>query len=82
MKEGDIVLASFPQADGRMKNRPALVLREIPPFNDLLVCGISTQLRHCVGGFDETISAGDSDFQRPLAEFGDPTRLSPDAAAR
>ena len=62
MKEGDIVLASFPQADGRTKNRPALVLREIPPFNDLLVCGISTQLPHYVGEFDEMISAGDSDF--------------------
>jgi hypothetical protein len=27
MKEGDIVLAPFPQADGQIKKRPALVLR-------------------------------------------------------
>lgn len=32
------------------------------PFNDLLVCGISSQLRPEVEGFDETISTGDPDF--------------------
>src|ERR1041385_9061295 len=63
MKEGHTVLASFPQADGRMKDRPALVLRVVPPFYDLLVCGISTQLQHCVEGFDDIISAGDPDFR-------------------
>jgi mRNA interferase MazF len=63
MKEGDIVLAPFPQADGQIKKRPAAVLRKIPPFDDLLVCGISTQLRQCVEGFDELISSADPDFK-------------------
>jgi len=44
MKEGDVVLAPFPQADGRIKNRPGVVLREVPPFGDLLICGVSAQL--------------------------------------
>ena len=63
MKEGDIVLAPFPQADGQIKKRPAVVLRKVPPFDDLLVCGISTQLRQCVEGFDKLIFSTDPDFK-------------------
>jgi len=44
MKQGDVILTSMPQADGQVKNRPALFLRILPPFDDALVCGISTQL--------------------------------------
>jgi mRNA interferase MazF len=62
MKEGSIVLTPIPQADGQVKNRPALFLRELPPFKDALVCGISTQLHHEVSGFDEVITAQDDDF--------------------
>lgn len=62
IKEGDIILAPLPQADGRLKNRPALVLREMPGYGDLLVCGISTQLREAQEAFDEMIAAGDPDF--------------------
>jgi mRNA interferase MazF len=39
MKQGDIILTAVPQADGQTKNRPALFLREMPPFGDALVCG-------------------------------------------
>lgn len=39
MMEGDIVVASMPQADGIRKNRPGVYLRSMPPFDDLLVCG-------------------------------------------
>lgn len=31
MKEGDVVLTPLPQADGQVKNRPAVVLRNVPP---------------------------------------------------
>jgi mRNA interferase MazF len=62
MTEGDVVLTPVPQADGTIKNRPAVFLREMLPFKDLLVCGISTQLRQEVKGFDELISPGDADF--------------------
>ena len=62
MREGDVVLTPIPQADGRTKNRPALILREMPSHGDLLVCGVSTQLHHSVPGFDEIISPSDSDF--------------------
>jgi len=36
MTKGDIVLTPLPQADGRVKNRPALILREFPPYGDFL----------------------------------------------
>ena len=62
MKEGEIILTPMPQADGILKNRPALFLREMPPFGDALVCGISTQLHQRVPDFDEVITAADADF--------------------
>lgn len=61
MKEGDVVLTPVPQADGQIKNRPALFLRTMPPFNDALVCGISTQLQQQVAGFDEVVRRQDAD---------------------
>lgn len=63
MKEGDVVIVAMPQADGASKNRPVVFLRELPPFRDALVCGVSTQLRHKVTGFDEIITTDDPDFE-------------------
>ena len=34
----------------------------MPPFGDLLVCGVSRQLRQEVTGFDEIIARADADF--------------------
>src|SRR5215475_13320400 len=62
MQEGDVVLTPVPQADGTMKNRPAIVLREMPVYLDVLVCGVSTQLHQYVPGFDELISPADGRF--------------------
>jgi len=62
MKEGDIILTPLPQADGKEKPRPALLLREMPPFGDFLVCGISSQLHQGVPEFDEWIGTSDEDF--------------------
>jgi mRNA interferase MazF len=62
MREADVVLTPVPQANGAIKNRPAIILREMPPYKDLLVCGISTQLHQRVPDFDEIISPSDPDF--------------------
>lgn len=62
IKEGDVVLAPLPQADGRIKNRPVLVLREMPGYRDFLVCGISTQLGQAIPNFDDVIRKNDTDF--------------------
>ncbi len=62
MKEGDIILTSMPQVDGKVKNRPAVYLREMPPFRGALVCGVSTQTHQLAPEFDELITSQDNDF--------------------
>jgi len=62
MKEGEIILTPMPQADGKVKNHPAIYLREMPPFRDALVCGVSTQTHQLTSDFDELITSEDSDF--------------------
>jgi len=62
MKEADVIIVPLPQSDGMVKNRPAVILREMPPFQDPLVCGLSTQLRQATKDFDEVISSRDADF--------------------
>ncbi len=42
MQEGDVLLTPIPQADRSGKNRPAFFLREMPPYQGLLIYGIST----------------------------------------
>ena len=63
MKEGDVALAVLPQVDQKAKSRPVVVLREMPLRRDVLVCGISTQLRQRIEDFDEVISPADVDFK-------------------
>jgi mRNA interferase MazF len=62
MKESNIILTIVTQADRQQKNRPALILKELPRYGDLLVCGISTQLQHHTPDFDEIIRVEDDDF--------------------
>lgn len=59
MKAGDIAIYSIQQANGQFKNRPVLLLKEMPPFNDWLVCGISMQLQQEEKGFDHVIHIAD-----------------------
>jgi len=64
IQDGQIVLFTFPQTDqvaGRL--RPALVLRSVPgPYNDWLICMISTRLYQQVAELDEVVRENDSDF--------------------
>lgn len=62
MTEGDIILVAMDQADNRNKRRPALVLRQMPKFSDLLVCGISTQIHQAVPNFDAILAQENPDF--------------------
>ncbi len=64
MKEGDIILVAMGQADNRSKRRPALVLRQMPKFNDLLVCGISTQTHQNIPNFDAILAQESPDFEQ------------------
>ncbi len=62
MTEGDILLANLPQADGNVKLRPVLLLKQLPGHNDSLVCGISTQLHQLVKDFDELLDENSHHF--------------------
>ena len=62
MKEGDVLLAGLPQADGATTLRPVVFLRAMPPYDDLLVCGVSTQLHQQVPGFDELLAPGEPGY--------------------
>jgi mRNA interferase MazF len=61
---GQIVLFRFPQTDLEQgKLRPALLLGKLPgEYDDWLICMISSQIRHCVPGFDEVVQETDTDF--------------------
>ena len=76
MTEGDVALAMLPQADGQLKPRPVVLLRQMPPFADWLVCGISTQLRQQVAGFDEIVEPSHPDFRRSGLRTASLIRLS------
>lgn len=76
--EGQVVLFRFPQADQTPgKLRPALVLRQAPaPYDDWLVCMISTQLSQAVTGFDEVVEKDDSDFSLSALKMPSIIRIS------
>lgn len=65
-KSGQIVLFQFPQADAAQgKLRPALLLGRLPgPYDDWLMCMISSQMHQFITGFDEVVDRGDADFSQ------------------
>ena len=65
IKEGQVVLFRFPQADQtERKLRPALVIRKLPGrHEDWLICMISSRLLQKLPEFDEVVSDQDDDFQ-------------------
>ena len=76
MKPGDVVLARLQQSDGQFKTRPALVLANMPPYGDLLLSAISSQLRQEVKGLDEIISPSDQDYPASGLKVASLVRMS------
>ena len=64
-KPGNILLVRFPRADlQKGKYMPVLLLSKMPgPFDDWLICAITSQLRHEVKEWDERIEKTDDDFK-------------------
>ncbi len=64
MNPGDVVLIPLAQFAGAApKLRPALLLALLRgPYQNLLLCGISTQLQQLQSGWDELVQSADSDF--------------------
>ena len=61
---GQVVVFRFPQTDqSGGKLRSALLVSRVPgPFDDWLVCMITSQLRHEVVGLDEVVRTDNDDF--------------------
>lgn len=64
MNCGEVVLAQVQQADGQLKPRPVVVLNQMPPFGDFLVCALSSRLYHECQGFDEVIDVKSDDYSQ------------------
>lgn len=64
MKPGDLVRWAFVQGDGQRKLRPAIVIGAVPPYNDWLVCAVSSQVQREVKGLDLIIDERHPDYQR------------------
>lgn len=64
MSPGDVVLIPLNVLGGAsVKLRPALLLANLPgPYQNLLICGISTQLKSILPNWDELIQSTDADF--------------------
>jgi mRNA interferase MazF len=76
MKAGDIAIFAVQQANGQNKNRPVLLLKQMPPFNDWLVCGISSQLHQEHKGFDYVILDADAIYRQTGLKSSSVIRLS------
>lgn len=63
MKQGNIILFPIQQADGKLKARPVLLLKQLPGHGDWLGCGISSQLHEFIHGFDLLLDASHADFE-------------------
>lgn len=62
MEEGRIVRVAFQQADGAIKLRPAVVIKQLPAGPDLLVCAISSKLHRAMPGVDIVVNEQHADF--------------------
>ena len=62
---GQVAILRFPHADlASGKPRPVLLIAPVPgPYDDWLICMISTQLQHALEGFDEVIHREQTDFR-------------------
>ena len=78
MNIGDVVLVRFPQAlSNSPKLRPALLLSFLPgPYQNLLLAGISTQMKQIESHWDEVIDATDADFAASGLHHQSVVRLS------
>jgi mRNA interferase MazF len=78
IQEGQITLFRFPQTTqvpGKL--RPAIVLRKIPgPYDDWLICMVSSQLSQELPEFDVVVYENDPDFEQSGLKTSSVIRIS------
>ena len=82
IKPGIISLVRFPHSDlVKGKYRPVIVLTPLPgPYDDWLICAVTSQLHHKIDDWDEVIAPADSDFKSSGLKIPSLIRLSKLAA--
>lgn len=63
MTAGSVVVTSIIQSNNENKMRPTVLLKQIPPYNDWLVCPVSSKTHNLVPGLDLLIKEEDEDFK-------------------
>jgi mRNA interferase MazF len=63
MKAGDICKVALIQPDGSIKDRPVLLIKEVPPLGDWIVATITSQQRNRVEGLDVLIKDSHPGFR-------------------
>jgi mRNA interferase MazF len=78
LREGQIVLFEFPNADQRRgKLRPALIIKPCPgQYGDWLICMISSQLHQQLPGIDEVLTNASSDFSQTGLKLSSVIRIT------
>ncbi len=78
IQEGQIVLFKFPQTNQTIgKLRPALIIKKLPgPYDDWLICMISSQLSQNILEFDEAILKEDPEFEQSGLKVSSVIRIS------
>ena len=78
MKPDDIGLIALPQiGGGPAKLRPALLLSTLPgPYQNMLLCGISSHLHDIVADWDELLDASEQGFAATGLHQSSVVRLS------
>lgn len=63
MKERDVIVAYLKDAQGQVKLRPAVCLRQLPHnYHAFIVCGLTTRLQYYVEDFDEIVTPDDDNL--------------------
>ena len=62
MKAGDICKVGIVQPDGSVKDRPVVLIKEVPPFNDWIVAVITSKLRNMDPSIDYLLEDSASGF--------------------
>ncbi|MGH7255381.1 MAG: type II toxin-antitoxin system PemK/MazF family toxin [Nitrospirales bacterium] len=77
-RAGQVALLRFPTTELTPgKPRPVLLIAPTPgPYEDWLVCMISTRIRQALESFDEVIDQGTEDFQRSGLKVASVVRVS------
>ena len=78
IRPGQVALLRFPRTDlSTGKPRPVALLGKVPgPYDDWLVCMVSSQLHQEVRGFDEVVRDSDEDFARSGLKMTSVLRIS------